>query len=86
MVGLRGGQRKSPAWLGRGELVTGLWLQSQPEAPVAPVVSVDHDGGGASVPTFSLALNRLLRTGWLRKVGRDWHLTDAGKAEIVTVS
>lgn len=38
--------------------------------------------GGASVPTFSLALNRLLRAGWLRKVGRDWHLTDVGRAAV----
>lgn len=38
--------------------------------------------GGASVPTFSLALNRLLRAGWLRKVGRDWHLTDAARKKL----
>lgn len=36
--------------------------------------------GGASVATFSRALNRLLREGWLRKVGRDWHVTSAGRA------
>lgn len=38
--------------------------------------------GGASVPTFSLALNRLLRAGWLRKVGRDWHLTGAAESTL----
>jgi hypothetical protein len=38
--------------------------------------------GGASVPTFSLALNRLLRAGWLRKVGRDWHLTIAARKQL----
>ena len=42
--------------------------------------------GDASVPTFSLALNRLKRAGWLRKVGRDWHVTDAGRAAVTPQS
>lgn len=35
-----------------------------------------------SVPTVSLALNRLLRAGWARKTGRDWHLSDAARQRV----
>lgn len=33
--------------------------------------------GGVSVSMFSRHLNALARAGWVRKTGRDWHLTTA---------
>lgn len=41
--------------------------------------------GGVSVSMFSRHLNALARAGWLRKTGRDWHLTAAGRAAVRAV-